>query len=327
MSFEAGDSNAFIASDRIQRYLRGRREQSMRQWLYQEEALKKATIDTARALKVLDVAGRRYKISYFNFPDSNFIAEMKREMKRGRSYEEVYFDVTGLDTLPQRQVEWSAHEHDRILDSLFMEPLQTNQIVGPVKTAEDEYLLIKINGWIDRPAITESQSRERWRDITGEYTQRSAAKLYDEFVRKVMKGKEIEFNPDIFFKVTDLMGPLYFKSNDEKIEIMKRSYWEQEDHQKEFQQLQDGIQALYPEPLFKAQNHELKHVAMKPKDCISRRCKKSALNCEILPIKHNFPIPRQGASGTSLWREDVEQKIKILVPARARQRSASCISP
>ncbi len=251
LSYEAGDSNAFIASDRIQRYLRGRREQSMRQWLYQEEALKKATIDTARALEVLDVAGRRYNISYFNLPDSNFIAEMKREMRNGRSYEEVYHNVTGVDSLPQRQVEWSVNEHDRILDSLFMEPLQKNQIVGPVKTAEDEYLLIKINGWIDRPAITESQSRERWRDIVGEYTERSATKLYGEFVRKVMKGKEIEFNPDIFFKVTGLMGPLYFKSNDEKIEIMKRSYWEREDQQKEFQQLQDGIEALYPEPLFK----------------------------------------------------------------------------
>ncbi|MBD3386317.1 hypothetical protein GF407_15510 [candidate division KSB1 bacterium] len=251
LSIQAGDSNAFITSDRIERYLRGRKEQSMRQWLYQEEGLRKATIDTARALKVLDVAGRRYNISYFNLPDSTFIAGMRREMRQGRSYEEVYYNFTGLDSLPQRQVEWSVNEHDHILDSLFMAPLQKNQIVGPVRTAEDEYLLLKINGWVDRPAITEAQSRERWRDIINEYKQRSAAKVYENFVKKVMKGKKIEFNPDIFFKITEFMGPLYFSFQDEKIEIMKKSYWEQENHQEELQQLQEGIEDLYPEPLFK----------------------------------------------------------------------------
>lgn len=151
LSIEAGDSNAFIALEKMQRYLRGRREQSMRQWLYNEEAVKKATIDTAGILEILELAGRKYEISYLNLPDSTLVEEMRAQIKEGLSFEQVCYNLTGLDSLPQRQVEWSENEHDRLLDSLFAAPLQKNQVVGPVRIADDRFIIMQINGWMDRP--------------------------------------------------------------------------------------------------------------------------------------------------------------------------------
>lgn len=253
-AIEAGDTNGFINSERIEAYLRGRKEQYMRQWLYETEARNKVTIDTTKALKMLAVAGRKYKISYFNIPDSGLAYEMGDEIKFGyKSFEDAYFSRTELDTLPQREVEWNSHEHDMILDSLFSAPLKKDQVVGPLRIDKDQYLLIKVNGWIDRPAITQKQIEDRWRNIADEFTSRESAKLYDQFIRKVMKGKQIEFHPDTFFKVANLMGPVYFKTDEEKKKLLERSYWEKDKDPdlEDYENIQTEMELLYQEPLFK----------------------------------------------------------------------------
>lgn len=108
-----------------------------------------------------------------------------------------------------------------------------------------------MDGWIDRPAITDSQNRQRWQNITDEYKQRSATELYDRFVHQVMKGKTIEFNPDVFFKIANLMGPLYFKSDEEKIDIIKNSSLEGSNDPEALRRFEEGIEDLYPQPLCK----------------------------------------------------------------------------
>ncbi|RPH94025.1 MAG: hypothetical protein EHM72_15880, partial [Calditrichaeota bacterium] len=99
MSIEAGDRNEFITHDKIQDYLRGRKEQAMRQWLYEVEAHNQVQLDSAKIAQVSKVAGRRYNISYFNVPDAQLIASMADKMRSaGQSFQEVYFNVTHLDS-------------------------------------------------------------------------------------------------------------------------------------------------------------------------------------------------------------------------------------
>ena len=255
MAIEAGDTNQFIMNDKIQAYLRGRKEQAMRQWLYEKEAHEKVVLDTAQIVKTVKVAGRKYKIAYFNFPESGLVYQMRQEMDdQEKTFEDVYFEVTGLDSIPQREVEWSVHEHNLILDSLFSEPLVKNQVIGPIKVAENEYIMMKVNGWIDKVAITETQVQERWRNVSEEFSQRQAVKLYDNYIRKVMKGKKIEFVPDAFYKIVDLLSPVYIKTDAEKQEMLKKSFWEQEEDIEKFQDLQTQMEMLYQEPLFKVDN-------------------------------------------------------------------------
>ncbi len=255
MSLEAGDTNKFITNEKIQTYLRGRKEQVMRQLLYEKEAREKVVLDTTRLIKMLNFAGRKYKIAFFNMPDSNLTYQLYKKMKsHNKTFESVYFEATGLDTLPQKEVEWSGHEHDLILDSLFSKPLIKNQIVGPIKIDKNQYMMIKVNGWIDRPAITRSLTQERWRNITDEYTQREAVKLYDNYIRKVMKGKQIDFVPEPFYKIADLLGPVYIKTNAQKEEMMQNAYWDQNEDVEKFKDLQTKIEVLYQEPLFKVDN-------------------------------------------------------------------------
>ncbi|MBN1479991.1 hypothetical protein EH223_18845 [candidate division KSB1 bacterium] len=252
MSIEAHDTNDFILHDNIQAYLRGRKEQLMRQWLYEKEARHKVVLDTTQIKKIFQVAGRRYNISYFNIPDGDLVSLMATKIKTSdKSFEDVYFEATHLDTLPQREVDWSAHEHDLILDSLFAKPMLKNQIVGPLQIADDQHMLIKINGWIDRPAVSHSQIQERWKKITDEYKEREAVRLFDQFILNVMRGKTIEFYPDVFFQVADLLGPIYIQTTAEKEKLMQDTFWQKDNDAEKYANVQDKIKVFYQEPFFK----------------------------------------------------------------------------
>ena len=252
MAIEASDTNSFINSNRIQTYLRGRKEQVMRQWLYEKEALEKVELDTVQLKKTLTVAGRKYKVAYFNLPDSLLMEQVYKKVKiENQSFEDVYYELTGLDSLPQREVEWAGHEHNLVLDSLYSGPLVKHQVIGPLNVGENQYMMMKVVGWLDRPAITQQLAQERWRNITDEYSQREAVKLYDNYIRTVMKGKSIEFFPEAFYKVTDILGPIYIKTDAEKEEMLKKSYWEQDDDLEKYQDMQTQIEALYQESLVK----------------------------------------------------------------------------
>jgi hypothetical protein len=250
-AIEAGDTNRFINTEPVRLMLRGRKEQNMRQWLYEQEARNKAVIDTAQAKTTFKFAGRRYNISYFNVADSALVRRLKNEITASGQFEELFYRTTGLDTLPHRDVEWSKHEHDLILDSLFMRQRLKHEVIGPIQVSAQQHMLIKINGWIDRPAITETLSRDRWASVTEEYTERAATQLHDAFTRKVMKGKKIEFNPKSLHRIIQLLGPVYFQPKGQDPQWMEASPERKDETQEQYQALAKGIEQLYPEPLFK----------------------------------------------------------------------------
>ncbi len=255
MAIEAGDTNTFILDKKIETYLRGRKEQAMRQWLYEKEAMEKVVLDSAQVLNTVRVAGRKYKVSYFNVPDSAFVYMINKQIRgKSTSFEDVYLEATGMDTLPKREVEWSTHENNAILDSLYSLPLKKNQIIGPVKINKTDYMMIKINGWIDRVAITEYQIQERWRNVSDKFIQRQSVKLFDNYILDVMKGKSIEFSPDVFFKIADLLGPVYIQTEAEKKAMLNKSFWNKDDDTEKFKDIETQMALLYQEPLFNIDN-------------------------------------------------------------------------
>lgn len=252
IALEATDTSEILKSERVQLYLRGIKEQGMRQWLYAKVADEKVVLDSAAILKTVKVAGRKYKISYFNIPDSTaaYLTSKKIASSKG-SFEDTFYEMTGLDSIPYREVEWSENEHNMILDSLFTNPLKKNQLVGPLKIGEDDYLLVKINGWIDRPIIVEKQFNERWNDVSEKYHTRKAQENYNKFILEVMKNKQIEFVPDILYKIANLLGPMYLTTDKQKEDMLKNTVWDVKQKEVDYSSLNKKAEELQDEPFFK----------------------------------------------------------------------------
>ncbi|MCK4558960.1 MAG: hypothetical protein KAV45_04195, partial [Calditrichia bacterium] len=64
MALEAGEDNDFINNTFVKDYLRGRKEQAMRQWQFDKEVSQKVALDTTEMNKVFKMAGRKYKVAY-----------------------------------------------------------------------------------------------------------------------------------------------------------------------------------------------------------------------------------------------------------------------
>jgi hypothetical protein len=89
-------------------------------------------------------------------------------------------------------------------------------------------MMIKVLGWTDRPVIAGSEIDQRWKNVTDALTDEKAAAIWDAYVAGVMKGKNMEFNPDTFWRMADLLAPLYFIDTQSKNAVLRNLWWKED---------------------------------------------------------------------------------------------------
>ena len=83
---------------------------------------------------------------------------------------------------------------------------------------------------------------------------RKAQELYDKFILSVMKDKKIEFVPEVFYKIANLLGPIYIKTDKQKKENLNNTIWEKKRKEVDYSSTINKIKNLYNEPFFKVNN-------------------------------------------------------------------------
>ncbi|MBC8184041.1 hypothetical protein H8E88_23350 [candidate division KSB1 bacterium] len=229
LALEAGANNELIQNKEFQAYLRGRKEQTMRQLLYNNVAYKKVVLDTNDVKKKYILAGREYKSSYISFDDSNrvniFVDELK---KTGMSFEKLFQNIFGVEQIPKKNVKWNDQNEPVIHDALFSEPLKVGQLIGPIRSEDGRFLLMKIKGWDNHVAISNQDIKTRWNDVSDKLRKKYAAEIYSKFAANVMKEKEVNFSRDTFYKLVEIVAPHYLKSAQETKEEFNNVFWNKE---------------------------------------------------------------------------------------------------
>ena len=251
VAIEAGDTNKFITNDTVQARIRGIKEQAMRKWQYKQEGLDKVSLDSAQLKEAFASAGRKYNIGYITFPDSASATKMKAEiLANNRSFGEVSNAVMGLDTIPTRQIEFSFFEPISVLDSLYLKPRRKGTVVGPLNINGTQTLL-RVDGWTNTPALSTIQQERRWNKVTEAYTKLMAKEHYNDYVYKVMQGKAIEFHPDAFYQVAEILAPIYDADNQKRRQQrLMRSLFKDNVELSRAQDTQGHLKSLYQRPLF-----------------------------------------------------------------------------
>ncbi len=248
---EGADYRELREDDFLQAYLRGRQEQSMRQWLYAKDIYDHVPDDTVKIKNTFKNAGRKYKIAYVSFesPDQANLAAGKI-FDEGVSFNDLFNEDGSLTDVPQREVEWNWNEHEAIIESMFTQPLKKDQVVGPVYIDATHQILIKVLGWTDTPALTDEQILNRWDDVRDRFRSFGAVKAYKTYIQEMMKGKELRFYPDTFYQLADALGPHYLQTPRQKEDAMRDSYWGL-NNGVTHETFDNDIEALDPYPLFK----------------------------------------------------------------------------
>lgn len=253
-ALEAGKDNELSRNEQFQDYLRGRKEQAMRQWLYHHDFYEKVRLDTNEIKKVYKCAGRKYKVGYYTIKDSATAGMVQEKLRQGHTFTEILFELGGDEEIPQREVNWKAQEHETIHSALFSEPLKKDQVIGPLKIEKNYYMLIKILGWTDRMAISDSDIRQRWTDVTKKLKEKHATVQYRQYVSEIMRGKKVEFSRDTFSKLVDIISRYYFKSKKDKKEALNQILWHKDNEKIILDDIEDNIQNICDLPLMQIDN-------------------------------------------------------------------------
>ncbi|RKY56162.1 MAG: hypothetical protein DRP89_01930 [Candidatus Neomarinimicrobiota bacterium] len=250
LALEAGEDNKLSHNKHYQRFIQGRREQAMRQWLYHKEGIEKVKLDTAEIKKVYQVAGRKYNVSYYSINNDSMAEIIGSKLKESKElFDQIYFELSGSDTIPQREVDYNVHEHSVIHNALFSGKIKVGEVIGPLKVGNGSHIFLKVNGWSGRPAITEKDRIQRWNDVKERLAEKEALQIYEEYIHKIMKGKKVDFFPDIFYKLVDLVGPQYFSTQEKGKELFLHMALDKK-IENPLYEIGEGIEDIIDEPLF-----------------------------------------------------------------------------
>ena len=209
-------------------FLKGRKEQAMRQLHYNDNFFEKVNLEKEEINQYLNLSRRSVQLNYINLPGIDMVKKVQYLISENITLDSIYQALWEGNT-PQKNIKWLDRESDQILDVIFKEDLKVGQIIGPLETGDSSFLMLQVTGWIDQPAITESQKELNRNDVIEKLTEQSAKKVHSEWVKSLMSNKSITFNKDIFKIYSKYAGDFYLKKEDEKKEAINDVIWDQVD--------------------------------------------------------------------------------------------------
>ena len=227
-SIEQEKQNIENSDENLDTYFKGRREQAMRQMFYAKEFHSKVAVPEKEVKKAFKVAGRKVKVQFLNLPDKDLVNKIKNLDSKEVPLDSIYNVLWGGNA-PVREITWFDRENDYIHNALFDENIEKGNMLGPYETEDNTFILMKVLGWTDEIKITESERELLWRDTNERLVEKKAKKNYLSWVKDLMKNKQMNLNPDIFYEYAEAAADYFFKMDSIKKDMLNQVLWD--DHE------------------------------------------------------------------------------------------------
>ncbi|MHA2276935.1 MAG: hypothetical protein ACXAC2_14275 [Candidatus Kariarchaeaceae archaeon] len=225
-ALEAGTTNGLLENDGFKRFIKGRREQAMRQWMYHKEATENVHLDSAEIEKYYQYSGREYEVSYYTIHDTAKLNQaMKRSKDHNRFFENFHHETYGGGSIPKRKIAWTEQEDFSVLKSFFTERINSGDVIFPIQINQRFPVIYKVLGWTDTKIYTENQIRERWKKVSERLKYEQAGRIWEKLAAQIMQGKTLDFDKSVFWAVSNIFSKYYVKSEDQLKEELQSGMW------------------------------------------------------------------------------------------------------
>ena len=225
IEMEHGDDK-LLESSHFKTFLKGRREQAMRQIFYNDSFFNSVKISENEINRNYFFAGRIFQVHYINLPDIKTTQKVIDLTEEDISLDSIYTSLWEGKT-PLREIDWFNKEPDIIRNQLFNDNIEKGVLLGPFETEENNYLIMEVLGWVDQPVITELDQQTRWNDVDKRLTEIAATKNYLQYVEELMSGKKMELIPDVFSIYASLAMDHYLKDDMDKKKALNKAIWDE----------------------------------------------------------------------------------------------------
>jgi len=122
-------------------------------------------------------------------------------------------------------VNWFDKEAVNLHKAIFNTSITKGSIIGPFQTDDGSVLLMQVNGWTDRPAVTPTEKTQRMADVRERLTENDADQTYKDWVKNLMTGKQLELNEMVFPAYANRVMDIYMKPDSLKQAQFSESLW------------------------------------------------------------------------------------------------------
>jgi len=210
-------------------YLKGRKEQAMRQVNYNDNHFSKVILSDEEKKTAYHLAGRNVSVQYLNLPTRKMALSVMELIQDGESIDSIYNEVWGGQA-PKKNINWFDREDELIHQSIFHPNINKGDLVGPFAINDSSFLIMLVEGWSDEISLSEKGQMDRWNNVVEQLSEKKAKKSYLKWVRELMSGKEIVFNPDIFYTYVEQVSEYYFKVDSTKKDAISSTIWNDYDN-------------------------------------------------------------------------------------------------
>lgn len=213
---EAEGNGELLRNRALQATLNGIKEQSMRDKLYEEIALKNVRIDSQEVLDAYKLSMREYKLEFYTMQNAALAEKISAVLDSVPQLSGEVFKGLGeaLGKKPVHTVNYKDQDDEILHEALFTKPLELGAVIGPMKLSNGENIIMRVLDWADYPVIGGEDQRIRWKKVEKKISQTKAGKLWRSYQTNLMKGKIIKFEREAFYTLSSWAMKKYLSSNE-----------------------------------------------------------------------------------------------------------------
>ncbi len=230
LASEFGDKSDLKKNEYFQAYIQGRKEQMMREQLFYKKAYDVVKLDSALVRKTILLSQREYDLEFYSIHNDSIGKVLKARVEaHPDSAAAIFNSIMPEGKRPRWTAKWKDPDHINIHEALYSDFLKQGAVIGPLQLDYDQWIFMKVVNWRDVLLFGGEEAKEREKEVVEKLTMNKAIRNWDAFRREVMRGKEIQFDPEVFKKMADLTYDLNrSRSEEEKLNILGR-FWQMED--------------------------------------------------------------------------------------------------
>ena len=207
----------------IQNYLIGRKNQKMRDLLY-NEIIKDNKYQQKDYSHWYELADYEYDFNYLTVRSSEIMDKIDEQILNGFDLNKVYQDLSNNNNMLSIKDNLNIFNIDNyhLRNSLFSQKRFVGEIVGPVKVDDNFFMYYEISDVVKKININNNDRIRIFNDINEIIDHQSNQLFYEKYVKSVMSGLEMKLNDHSFRKFSNLVSSWY--NDNQKFELEKQDF-------------------------------------------------------------------------------------------------------
>ena len=194
-------------------FLNGIKEQYMRDYLLKDMAYSEIDINPMITEKYLENSLKVYDLYFISISSEPVANSISMLLAQGIEFEDICRDYLNLKGIPEIKMDFFYEKDPAIHESIFLNSLSKDQVIGPILAKDNKHLFIKVKDFVYSPLITSNEISNHTNMVNQKLYELTQVKEYDIYIKEIMKDYSVVFNSDVFVKLASEAYNYYIDRN------------------------------------------------------------------------------------------------------------------